>query len=325
MSPPAQVGRALLAAFEHVLVISLTRSTLRRQHVVRELGQFDLHLGRDFEFVDAVDCHTYGRWPFISELQSVLGRDNNSSGRQIVPWMRKPCNGTWHPSCSDQEHRHCMRSRMKAEVAAKRCGEICYSLSVARALQQFLASNRSRILLLEDDICATPYLYHAPGLLTRLAAERRWNVVKMGHCFLNEGKRGGGNITEPECATAVPSTQQIGTSHGNHIYNSVGNSFCAHALGLSRHGAQALLRLGFPVAIVFDDVLAALGGRLGPRHQSQALRAAGLHSTSELGARHLKHSLFGQLSRQLRPTGGGATTFLSTINSDTQRIYGAGK
>lgn len=316
-STPHDVGRALIAAFEHVLVISLSRSLERRQHVGRELGRFDLHRNTDFDFVDAADCRAYGRWAFLPELQEGAPRKHNESGRQIVPWMRKPCNGTWHPSCSDQEHRHCMRRRMKPDLAATRCGEICYSISVVLALRQFLASNRSRVLLLEDDICATPYLHNAHSMLTSIAAHRRWNMVKMGHCFLDEGARGGGNITEPACATSA----DIGTPrvHGNHIFNSLGNSYCAHALGLTRQGAQTLLRLGFPVSAVFDDVLAVLGGRMGPRHQSQALRAAGLRSASELGAIHFKHSLFGQLSRQAGATAGGPRAFASTINADAQR------
>jgi hypothetical protein len=314
------VGRALLAAFEHVLVISLSRSLERRQHMVTELGLFDLHQSTDFDFVDAADCSTYGRWAFLPELHEDNLRNHNESGRQIVPWMRKPCNGTWHPSCSDQEHRHCMRRRMKPDLAAARCGEICYSISVALALRHFLASNRSRVLLLEDDVCATQYLHNARPLLNRIAAQRRWNVIKLGHCFLDEGAHGGGNVTEPSCA--IRADVAAPRIDGNHIFNSLGNSYCAHALGLTRQGAQALLRLGFPVSAVFDDILAALGGRSGPRLQSQTLRAAGLRSVSELGALHFKHSLFGQLSRQPSAMTGDLGAFTSTINADAQRVMG---
>jgi uncharacterized protein YceK len=289
---------------------------------VRELGLLNLHQHTDFEFVDAADCRTYGRWAFLLELSEAVQRNHNESGRQIVPWMRKPCNGTWHPTCSDHEHRPCMRRRMKPDVAARRCGEICYSISVARALHHFLASNRSRALLLEDDVCATAYLHSAQPLLLRIAALRQWNVVKMGHCFLDEGASGGGNITEPTCATSADPAAPTPGVHSNQVYNSIGNSYCAHALGLTRQGARALLRLGFPVSAVFDDVLAALGGRSGPRLQSQALRVAGLRSASELGARHFRHSLFGQLSRQLGGTTGGPGVFTSTINADAERLMG---
>jgi len=317
-----QVGRGLLAAFEHILVISLRRSVQRRQWVADELGRFGLRLGADFSFVDAADCRTYGRWDFLPELQAALPRNHNASGQQAVPWMRKPCNGTWHPSCSDVEHRRCLRRTMGPDLAAKRCGEICYSLSVARALQQFLASNRSRTLLLEDDICATSYLRRSRPLLARMAAEHRWKVVKMGHCFLNEGRR---NITEPVCARGNAPANLAPNGHSNHLMAGLGNSFCAHTLGLTRKGASALLRLAFPVSAVFDDILAALGGRFGPRHQLQTLRAAGLQTLDDLGARHFKYSIFGQLSRQGGQSGGVQAGFTSIINADTQRILGGGR
>jgi len=300
------VGQALVAAFSHVLILSLHRSADRRRHMRLVLGGLGLSEGDHYAFVHAVDCSaSYGSRRFQQQV-SLAGnpRAMNASGQQLVPWMRPPCNGTWRPWCTSAEYRQC-HGPLPSDAASRHCGEVCYTLSVARALQRFLHGNQSRVLILEDDVCPTQHLHQSASLL-RQVERSHWHVLKMGHCL---HQRRGLVVDEPDC-DATRSTSATPS-----LLEGLGQSFCAHAIGLSRFGAQALLRLTVPVSAVFDDVIASLSGTFGERQQRLAARAAGLSSARLLRAKSTSVSLFGQLSRAR----GGGDAFPSTI--DTRREH----
>lgn len=328
------VGEALRSTFEHIAVISLATSADRRAHMRRLLeGRLGLRAGADFTFVDAAPCADYSRLQPVAPPRS-RGTDVEPVPRAGTAWWLHPescpagatAPSALPPHCLSPEMEPCRRL-LSAQRAKRECGEVCYSLSVVRALRHHLQTNRSRVLLLEDDVCATPHLLHARRALSTLRG-MRWHVAKLGHCLMERkgvaplpaalGRTNASRtLAEPRCvgaatdggATGGTSTRVASLGQaappGNHVQSTPGRSFCAHALGVDREGARRLLRLAFPVRSVFDDVLYTLAGGLGADVQASALAAAGLRSAEALGAVHLKYSLFAQLSRAA-PGGGAA-------------------
>mmetsp|Transcript_13268 Transcript_13268/g.39164 ORF Transcript_13268/g.39164 Transcript_13268/m.39164 type:complete len:324 (+) Transcript_13268:110-1081(+) len=310
MSRP--LGALLLAAFERVAVISLPRSADRRAAVTHMLLR-ELGLGVDsISFPPAVDCAAWGRWPEAAVARH--GGANSSS----TWWLHSlPCKKTAERhqmaaagGCLRTEFDACRRvARSPAGQsldeglrgdAVRLCGGVCYTLSVAAALRDFLVGNGTRMLLLEDDSCATEHLLRRSGdLLGKLAQGRnQWAIARIGHCFDRRAGRGAvclGNRSVEDAERSVPVELLPG----------IGRSFCAHALGVTREGAERLLRLAFPVSAYFDDMLYALAGGYGESAQQVALERAGVRSAAELRAFHSSSSLFGQHSKD-----GGVSTLI---------------
>lgn len=201
-----------------------------------------------YSFPAAVDCADWGRWPtaVVPPLQE------NAS--QTHWWMHTtPCKKTQERhqmatkgGCLRTEFDACRRS---AADAVRNCGGVCYTLSVASALRSFLKGPGNRMLLLEDDVCASASLLRSDNLLRNLAERRpAWDMARIGYCF---DKRSGhfdsgrcmANLTQASSTTLLPG---------------IGRSFCAHALGVSRKGAEQLLRLAYPVTAYFDDMVRAI-------------------------------------------------------------------
>lgn len=64
-----------------------------------------------------------------------------------------------------------------------------------------------------------------------------------------------------------------------------------------RKGAERLLKLAFPVADIFDNLLMDLGGG-SEQSQQEAIELLGLDSEKDLKAFHFMPAVFGQWSRQ---------------------------
>ena len=298
-SRPHALGRQLLAAFEHIAVISLQRSRGRVAHMRGLLeGRLGLSEGRgDFTMVPAVDCTEYGRWsstPWLRENSDAHG------GRHHAWWLQaRTCRPAEQDrtSCLDKEMVHCRH--VGSSASRRNCGEVCATLSMVNALQHFLARNASRrVLLLEDDVCPTVAL-ESMRILTELAT-RPWSLAKLGHCY-------GGELSEGSCEAS----RGAGRSRPM-LRDGLGRSFCAHALGVDRVAARWLMRLAFPIPMAWDDLLMLLSGQWSERASSleAGLRRIGLRNTTALGAVHVSHSLFAQLSR-----GGNGSAFKSTLRS----------
>ncbi|KAL1515086.1 hypothetical protein AB1Y20_004150 [Prymnesium parvum] len=340
-SAPRALGKQLLAAFEHLTVLSLERSTARRDQIGRLLREhFGLQEGRDYGFSAALDCDEYGGTEWIRSARAVLAHaPAMRGGGGVSPWWlrREACNETAPPRsvprCLSTEHVACRRSALDeggVYTPARRCGAVCYSLSVAKALGEFVRSNRSRMLLLEDDACATAALGRASHLLARLAEHAsEWSLVKLGHCWgepgeadlrrvdygfapglLSKVERMVAGVTEaPDllevegtCAATretggqpngmAPASQyQLKPLSSVSLMRTLGVSFCAHALAMDRKGAERLLKLAFPVADIFDNLLMDLGGG-SEQSQQEAIELLGLDSEKDLKAFHFMPAVF---------------------------------
>jgi hypothetical protein len=146
--PWQSTGQLLLSAFAHVAIIHLPRATDRRDAMEATLHLLGVPFS-SVEWAPTVDCREYGAWP-----------------EALVPRRDADGNASWLHSttCKKTAVRHQMASKggcLRFEQAACRrvaeapqCGGVCYTLSVASALRSFLRTNRTRLLLLEDDVCA---------------------------------------------------------------------------------------------------------------------------------------------------------------------------
>eukprot|EP00966_Prymnesium_polylepis_P088534 2049240-Prymnesium_polylepis.1 len=159
------------AAFSHVSVISLPRSVERRQSVRALLGQrLGLREGADFSFVaQPADCRAYGRWS--AATSPLPSREDGASGAW---WLHeRTCKRQ-----SNARHAHatqggCLMAELEACREARgdavtKCGGVCYTLSVASALREFLRFNRSTVLLV--GACAATSAVIAASSSTQAAA-----------------------------------------------------------------------------------------------------------------------------------------------------------
>lgn len=259
------IGRSLIQTFGHVTVLSLGSARDRRVHMKRLLESTLGLKTTDHSMIDALDCEEYGRWQG-SQLLDLAHVSARSGSPDAAWWLtEQTCVGPLAPPyCLHPGFEPCRN--VSAPGLAEPCKYVCYTLSVAIALRAFLASNHTRILLLEDDVCPTPALVHAAPILSKLRTSSGWEVVRLGHCHPCDG-----TLDRPSRFNGYASC--VWGDHGHHsvpletpdwepnvLHSSLGKLFCAHALGMSRRGAEQLLRLAFPVSAVFDDMLAALGG-----------------------------------------------------------------
>ena len=166
------------------------------------------------------------------------------------------------------------------------------------------------MLLLEDDACATSELELSTNVLEQLANDTTWDIARLGHCFDKT------ETHKPRCLRSYPDGTEKGLRMAHHasalwntteltpadgpqqrstqVLSGIGRSFCAHALAVTRRGAEQLLRVAFPVSSYFDDVLYALAGGYGETAQQVALKRA---RVTELQAVHTSTSLFAQRSK----------------------------
>lgn len=259
------IGRSLIQTFGHVTVLSLGSARDRRVHMKRLLESTLGLETTDHSMIDALDCEEYGRWQG-SQLLDLAHVSARSGSPDAAWWLtEQTCVGPLAPPyCLHPGFEPCRN--VSAPGLAEPCKYVCYTLSVAIALRAFLDSNHTRILLLEDDVCPTPALVHAAPILSKLRTSSGWEVVRLGHCHPCDG-----TLDRPSRFNGYASC--VWGDHGHHsvplenpdwepnvLHSSLGKLFCAHALGMSRRGAEQLLRLAFPVSAVFDDMLAALGG-----------------------------------------------------------------
>lgn len=291
---------------------------------MRQLLSKDLGLRHsEYSFEDAIDCAAYGQWtaelaPLAAGREQGKAAVGNRSGRAW--WVRgRSCTGDLAPpECVYDELAPCRHIR----AGGTQCKYVCYTLSVAMALQRFLHSQRARMLLLEDDVCLTPALFDEAGkaTLSQLAgATASWDMAKIGHCSPCDHQidRTGAANGYAGCLAQPRGPDRIfaGTAPANRLSPDLGFSFCAHALGLTRVGARRLLRLIFPVTMIFDDTLMLLAGGFGTEARQIALRYLHLPDPSALRAVHVPIQLFAQWSRHPSPPAGLGVTFCKATAS----------
>lgn len=287
-----RAGRALLGAFDHIWVLTLkgddTRALHMRQILVEQLG---LPPSKITTFYGA-SSREWGTWPDVPFLRK--------QRQPAVPnWWLSPklcavgdytgLGGPDPPPCLQSKYERCLRPVNGS--LPRVCNELCYTMSVVSALDDFLSSSEhQRALILEDDICVTPALLSATTrkkLWWLRAHASQWDLVKLADCYRGlqvvpkKHKPDGVELlTSGTCAspdTAAP----VATAPPNELLPGVPWGYCTHALGVSRRMAHHIVANAFPVTDVFDSLLISHIAKQQPAQQAFTLN----------------HSLFAQVAK----------------------------
>ena len=179
-------GKALAATVDHIWVLTLRGNRERQQHM-RTLLETDLELPQSMiTYFEGAAGNEWGRWPGVGMLQR---RRSERQGWWLAPMACTNVTGfgvggRGPPMCLQQRYERC--APPNHGLLPRFCNELCYTLSVLSALDDFLASRHERALLLEDDICASHALLADAGrnVLDWLSGHRNsWDLVKLGDCY----------------------------------------------------------------------------------------------------------------------------------------------
>jgi len=263
-------GAALLAAFDHIWVLTLRDAPLRRTHMASLLeGQLGIAPDKITYFMGA-SGRLWGDWRDVAFLES----EEAKAAKRANWWIHtRLCaeDGDfglglpYPPQCLRARYAACLipsAARGSSVPLPRWCGELCYTLSVASAMDAFLKSGRARALFLEDDLCATPALLASLGPLRWLRKHRaEWDLVKLGDCYRGVRppiERGHVAAAYERAVTGVcaSSTFARADMEPNTMPPGIPQlGFCSHALGVTRRMAQHLITQTFPVGDVFDSLL----------------------------------------------------------------------
>ena len=277
--PWARAGASLAQTVDHIWVLTLPGASTRVA-TMRRLLEHDLGLPSSMiTFFEGAACSTsWGRWPsWLQALQSRSGSQSHASNW----WMASTvCDdddahqgGRSPPGCVQSRYRDCIGIAPGAKPPAV-CNEVCYTLSVIGAMQDFLQrnSNVQRALILEDDVCATTALLSISSTVTLrwLATHRTaWDLVKLGDCFRGFKAFFGVRrripaaevMTTGTCASrgAARASMQFRAGgdgqQNNSLLHRLPWAFCTHAIAVSRPMAAHLVSQAFPATDVFDNLL----------------------------------------------------------------------
>lgn len=142
-----QAGLHLRAAFDHVWVLTLPGSSQRAGYMRQSLEE-GLRLPRSFlTYFEGASGHEWGTWPRVDFLRRARAAAPASEGQSW--WMA--------PSCAAGQTERCLLPKFRSCATAngsvpRLCNELCYTLSVLAALDDFLRSPHEFALLLEDDV-----------------------------------------------------------------------------------------------------------------------------------------------------------------------------
>lgn len=276
----ATAGRALLAAVDHIWVLTLPDTP--RYAYMRSLLEQELQIpASSITYQSGASCSEWGSWPRLEWLQRFRQQQGLSTSQQSWWLAPRVCadsdegqGGAERPPCLQRRYASCLATPANQSTPAV-CTQLCYTLSVVTACVSFLASNYKRALLLEDDVCATTAL-RLPSSLAALAwlgaNAARWDLVKLGDCYrpgrrVVRGSGGGGRgrhhslgmsrseaLSSGTCAAAAAGGGELRLPN-NSILMRLPFAMCSHALALSRRAASHLAAQAFPLSDVFDNML----------------------------------------------------------------------
>ena len=266
-----RAGRALLGAFDHIWVLTLPPSRSgenpRTQHM-RSLLEDDLGIPRErVTMFHGASSREWGTWPDVAFLQQ--------QRRAAANWWMAPrlcaagettgLGGPGPPPCLQARYARCLQGPVNGTLV-RMCNELCYTLSVVSALDDFLRHpERKRALILEDDICATPALLSTDGRrrmwwLHSHASE--WDLVKLGDCYRGlpfvpkrHQPTQGELLTSGTCASPGSAASGRISELPNALLAGIPWGYCTHALGVSRRMARHIVKNAFPATDVFDSLL----------------------------------------------------------------------
>ena len=278
-----RAGRSLLGAFDHIWVLTLPPSrsadNTRIQHM-RSLLEDDLGIPRArVTMFYGASSREWGTWPGVAFLQQ--------QRRAAANWWMAPTlctagsttglGGPNPPPCLQARYARCLQGPVNGTLV-RMCNELCYTLSVVSALDDFLRHpEHKRALILEDDICATPALLSTDARrqmwwLHSHASE--WDLVKLGDCYRGlpvvpkkHQPAGVELLTSGTCAP--PGSAARGGDElqlPNALLAGIPWGYCTHALGVSRRMARHIVKNAFPATDVFDSLLVShLAPQQGPQ------------------------------------------------------------
>lgn len=294
-----RAGRALLGAFDHIWVLTLPPSAShsgdnpRTEHM-RSLLEDDLGIPRErVTMFNGASSREWGTWPDVTFLQQ--------QRRAAANWWMAPrlcavgettgLGSPGPPPCLQARYARCLQGPVNGTLV-RMCNELCYTLSVVSALDDFLRHpERKRALILEDDICATPALLSADGRrrmwwLHSHASE--WDLVKLGDCYRGlpfvpkrHQPSPGELLTSGTCAPPGSAVSGRISELPNALLAGIPWGYCTHALGVSRRMARHIVKNAFPATDVFDSLLI-----------SHLARQHGLHRMLTLN-----YSVFAQVAK----------------------------
>ena len=326
-------GKALLGTYDHIYVLTLPDSP-RAAHMRALLRLLAVPPDR-YTLFEGAACQNWGRWDSVPLLKREReGATGGHAGRWWLPPVRRGTSSNLctladekalapppslfsrfppppRPYCLRARYARCIVNPGSGAALPRMCNELCYTLSVAGALDAFVRSpdvrpvdsqrTDARALLLEDDICATTALLRHDGrtLVRELSAAGAPDVVKLGDCYRGvEGivpKRRTLSAAE-QLTTGACAAPKGGRAAAGPLRNATRNalldgvprtSYCTHALGVTRRAAAHLLAQAFPASDVFDGLLT---------HQIVRLRGANVSFATA------NYSLFAQVAKTAEPT-----------------------
>ena len=267
----------------------------------------------------------WGRW----HLDALQKRRSNRADWWLAPSLCPANNsdfglgGASSPPCLQRRYSRCAAATTRG-VLPRFCNELCYTLSVVAALDDFLRSGFQRALLLEDDICATPALV-LPSTRRALYWMRTnpaaWDAIKLGDCY--RGLREVPAHYQPSEAEALV-TGQCAASPGvggegwrarNALLDRIPRGQCSHALAVSRRMARQIVDQAFPVSDVFDNLLVSHFARQAA-HLAEPLRMRAFNLS--LFAQVAKVQKTGSFARALKSQNHGAPTHLARSRRESR-------
>ena len=304
-----RAGRALLGAFDHIWVLTLPPSDNTRIQHMRSLLEDDLGIPRArVTMFHGASSRRWGTWPDVAFLQR--------ERRAAANWWMAPklcaagtaigLGGPDPPPCLQARYARCLHGPVNGTLV-RMCNELCYTLSMVSALDDFLSHpEHKRALILEDDVCATPALLSTDTrrLMWWLRSHvSEWDLVKLGDCYRGlsvvpkyHQPVGVELLTSGTCAppgSTASSHRKL--QQPNLLLAGIPWGYCTHALGVSRRMARHIVKQAFPTTDVFDSLLLShLAPQQGPRRMLT-----------------LNYSVFAQVAK----TGVGATSLPKELQS----------
>jgi hypothetical protein len=308
-----RAGRALLGAFDHIWVLTLPSTRpgddTRVQYMRALLEDLGLPPSRVTMFYGA-SSREWGTWPGVTFLQEKRRAEPNwwMAPKLCAVGETTGLGGPDPPPCLQAKYERCLQGPVNGTLV-RVCNELCYTLSVVSALDDFLRHpEHKRALILEDDVCATPALLSAEGrrrMWWLRSHTSEWDLVKLGDCYRGlpvvpkkHRPKGVELLTSGTCAASGGGRE--GPQMQNALIPGVPWGYCTHALGVSRRMARHIVKNAFPATDVFDSLLVShLARQRGP-HQMYTLNYSAFAQVAKTGV------TVGSLPKALRSQNHGA-------------------
>ena len=267
-----QPRRAWASAFDHVYVLTLDPRGERSEHALALAAALGFPIGVGSSAVQGVNALEWGSDELEARLTVELAKpfeglvdftheqtlawwtDDQASVADLG-WLRQALRaGKLRRDAFDHDalrHSISLAGRPPKNYAQV-LGEVSHSLSMAVVYSRMLREGHSKVLILEDDVCATDWIEDVD--LPRALTDVSWDLIKLGDCYREVG-------ANPMVAA------EANTRAGNSFLALSGGSvrtMCTHAFGVSSRMATKLLPLAqmarWPSDVLISDLLESASG-----------------------------------------------------------------